>query len=511
MTEHDPMNSGLINEDAFTATVVLEDADEAAKADQAEPSEAMQADVTAEAPRWAGKRLGRFKLLRLLGEGGMGVVIQAQDIHLGRIVALKVLRRQIKGVDDQQRVSQFLREAKSAARIQHPNAAQVYEINEHKGWWYIASEMIEGGTLTQVVKAAGKLSPVQACPLIADAASVLAAAHQAGIIHRDIKPHNLMLTRMGRCKVVDFGLVRVEDPNDPFDFTKQAVGTPQYLPPEAVKRGRPTPAYDVYALAATLYYALTGELPFKAKSTTKMASLHAKAPRPDARDLNPDCSPRLAELIQQGMAVDPDERPTAADFAAALRVENIGSDYDPATLVQSAKAAHPGDPNASASGISALPLSGTQPQSTGALASHDSTQLGVHTAQREQRKTKRTAAIVAAAAVVVALVGYVVVQQFGGPATTSDAEAFAQRFPNAPAAYGTRAPGTAPPAVATLDAPSFSWVGQREPGNNAYVASTDGNSAYPIDHPAALLIRADLATFYETRADAERAGKTIIE
>lgn len=508
MSGIDPTSSGLLNEDAFTETVVINN-----DSDLEEPKQPELDPTTppSTGPRWAGKRLGRFKLLRLLGEGGMGVVIQAQDIHLGRIVALKVLRKQIKGVDDHQRVSQFLREAKSAAQIQHPNAAQVYEINEHKGWWYIASEMIEGGTLTQIVKAAGKLTPVQACPLIADAASVLAAAHQAGIIHRDIKPHNLMLTRMGRCKVVDFGLVRVEDPNDPFDFTKQAVGTPQYLPPEAAKRGRPTPAYDVYALAATLYYALTGQLPFQAKSISKMAALHAQAPRPDARDHNPECSERLAELIKLGMAIDPAQRPTVADFATALRVESIGSDYDPATLVQAAKAAHPGDAHASASGISALPLSGTPSQGTGALGMSRSGSQTVDP-RPHVRWSWRTRIIAATVAIgVVILAGLSIYQWIDSPPTASDRAAFEDRFPNAPTGYGTRAPGTAPPAATPIDPPAFSWAGQLDPGHNQYVASIDGNRAYPIDHPAALFIRADLATFFATQKDAERSGKTVME
>ena len=266
MTTFDPHDIGLEDERAFSETVSFEES-ETVPIEDAEHPDHVQ-DITPpkkdmQRPDWVGKRLAHFRLLRPLGHGGMGMVIQAQDINLGRIVALKVLRKQIKGMDDYQRVDQFLREARAAAQLEHPNAAHIYEINQCNGWWYIATEMIEGGTLWQIVQAAGHLAPEQACPLIADAASVLAAAHQLGIIHRDIKPQNLMLTRKGRCKVVDFGLVRVNDPNDPFDFAKRAVGTPDYMPPEATKQAEATPAYDVYSLGASLYYTLAGKPPFK--------------------------------------------------------------------------------------------------------------------------------------------------------------------------------------------------------------------------------------------------------
>ncbi|MHC4150848.1 MAG: serine/threonine-protein kinase [Planctomycetota bacterium] len=197
-------------------------------------------------PNWAGKKLGHFKLMRLIGEGKMGRVIQSQDINLQRIVALKILNKRIPGVDEQQRVLQFLREARAAAKLEHPNVVRIYEINQHDGWWYIAMEMLEGKNLRTIVKAAGPLAQPRACTLIADASNALAAAHELGIIHRDIKPTNLMLTRSGRCKLTDFGLVRLDDPNDPFDFTDKAVGSPQFMAPEMINRenplNRPTPA-----------------------------------------------------------------------------------------------------------------------------------------------------------------------------------------------------------------------------------------------------------------------------
>ena len=124
----------------------------------------------------------------------MGMVIQALDIHLQRLVALKVLRKRIAGLDEAKRVEQFLREARGAALIEHPNVVRIYEINQHAGWWYIAMEMVDGENMKQVVSAIGRLPPDRACPLIADAATALAVAHELAIIHRDVKPTNLMIT-----------------------------------------------------------------------------------------------------------------------------------------------------------------------------------------------------------------------------------------------------------------------------------------------------------------------------
>ena len=162
--------------------------------------------------------MGHFKLLRLIGQGAMGMVIQAEDINLRRIVALKVLRKQLTtGEKGKKAVEQFLREARAAAALEHPNIVRVFEINQHAGWWYIAMEMVEGNSLQAIVKATGCLPPMRACPIIADAAQGLEAAHELGMIHRDIKPGNILVSRNGRGKLTDFGLVRIEDPSDPDD------------------------------------------------------------------------------------------------------------------------------------------------------------------------------------------------------------------------------------------------------------------------------------------------------
>jgi len=278
---------GLANEAEFEASLISDIDMELVHAETeiTEPIEAPQKkDKPAPAvkrPAWAGKILGHFKLLRLIGEGKMGRVIQAQDINLQRIVALKILRKRIPGMAEQGRVRQFLREARAAAQIEHPNVVRIFEINEHDGWWYIAMEMLEGENLRDLIKATGPLALNRACTLIADAATALAIAHDLGIIHRDIKPTNLMLTRHGRCKLTDFGLVRLGDPNDPFDFTNKAVGSPQFMAPEVISRLEQTPAIDIYSLGATLYYILAGKPPYTGGKLEEILKKHLDAPVPD--------------------------------------------------------------------------------------------------------------------------------------------------------------------------------------------------------------------------------------
>ncbi len=510
MIDPDPHEIGLADSNEFSESLLDLDPEETAICGPEDQTRVIGVDEGVH--KWIGKKLGHFKLLRPLGEGGMGMVVQAMDTNLDRIVALKVLRKRIKGMDDDRSVRQFLREARAAAKLDHPNAAHIYEINEHMGWWYIASEMIEGGTLEQVVKSAGKLPPAAACPLIADAASLLTVAHRLNIIHRDIKPHNLMLTRDGRCKVVDFGLVRWEDPNDPFDFTRRAVGTPHYLPPEAEPGCEPTGAYDIYSLGATLYYALTGQPPFKGTKLKEIVEQHRHAPRPDPRDLNPECSERLALLVQRALAIDPDKRPTATDLAASLRLENVGLSVDPASLVidphTAARAA--AENRSGLTGLSGA-LTGSSTQRTHMLSSSGQTLVLTRARPLIWMWIVRIAAVLLIL-FAVAAAGKWAVDSYRQSRTNSQAlpaEAFTERFPDAPESYGTRPPGqfAAPPAQ--LKPPPFSWVGRVDPDENQFVSSQLGQTAYPLDHPLAGLIPAAQVEFYADASAVRAAGKQL--
>lgn len=525
MNDRPPDETGLLGEDRFSDSLAGLDTSTPDTSTPARPDDADESDVieleaavpddarAAPKPRkWEGKRMGHFKLLRLLGEGAMGMVVQAMDTNLDRIVALKILRKRIDGMDQQQGVKQFLREARAAAKIDHPNVAHIYEINEHDGWWYIATEMIEGGTLQQVVQAAGQLPPSAAAPLIADAASALSVAHTVKIIHRDVKPHNLMLTRDGRCKLVDFGLVRLEDPNDPFDFTSRAVGTPHYLPPESADRRAPTTKYDIYSLGATLYYALAGRPPFTADSIPDIVKLHRTAPRPDVREVNPACSEHLAGLVQRAMAIDPDERPNAKRFASELRVESIGSHTDLASLVADPAALQASGLLDSAAGITGF--------TEAVIGSASSTQADPHATQPLITPAStpawtwigRVAAAVVVAGALIAGGGWLVHRALQAltPQHAADAEAFRDLFPDAPESYGLRPAGQFPVA-ASPPAPAFGWRGRVDPGAAKFVAAAAGRHAYPVDHVWAGLIAPDRAEFFADRAAAVAAGKTPVE
>jgi len=378
-------------------------------------------------------------------------------------------------------VEQFLREARGAAQIEHPNVVRIYEINQHAGWWYIAMEMVDGENIDRVVTAAGPLPPARACPLIADAASALAVAHGLGIVHRDVKPTNLMITRGGRCKLTDFGLVRSSDPNDPFDFTDRSVGTPKFMAPELIRRQDVTPAVDVYSLGATLYYTLTGSPPYVGKTVTDILRQHVAAAIPDVREKAPECPASLALLVQRTMAKDPAVRPTAADFAAALAAETIawrteGSGVSSTVLIQG---------------------SGLLPGGSGALPAR---------APARMWRSWRVWAIGAAMLFTAALVAVWYLGRGPEPKGLDrrPVARLAERFPHAPETYGVLPPGeTFATAPLPAEAPAFSWVGKVDTAGLQYVVSKRGRWYYAIDDPVAQLIRMEDFVGYRTAEEAE--------
>lgn len=509
LDDPDKAQAGLEDEAAFEGSLISEsiidlqpvEGGESSLAPSEAPPETPPAE-TGRQPAWAGRMLGHFKLLRRLGSGAMGMVVQAMDVNLQRIVALKILRKRIRGADQQKRVEQFLREARAAAQIEHPNVVRIHEINQHGGWWYIAMEMLEGETLSRVVRATGPLPPERACPLLADAATALSVAHELGIVHRDVKPANLIIGRNGRCKLTDFGLVRLNDPNDPFDFTNKSVGTPQFIAPEMILRREPTPALDVYSLGATLYYALVGRPPYTGKKIDDIIDQHLKAPPPDLLRELPECPASLARLVQRAMAKDPAERPTAADFAAALTAEAI------------AWRAEETEALGSGSGVVG-PASGQGEAPTGRAKVTADAPTVILPAPRPGRPALSFRSVWAliglACPVIVALWALTVF--LGGPRhpgepAAPDAAGLAQRFAGAPETYGVLPPGAIPkPAGAAAEPPPFSWVGKVNTTDLRFAASRRGRHFYPIDDPRAALIRLEDFVGYKTAAQAVSDGK----
>jgi len=502
--EPDIEQGGSADEAEFEASLIADADVELTEAEtkivEAEkgPSKGKEEAPAGKQPAWAGKVLGHFKLLRLLGEGKMGRVIQAKDINLQRIVALKILRKRIPWLKDSERVRQFLQEARAAAQIEHPNVVRIYEINQHDGWWYIAMEMLEGENIRRLVSATGPLRADRACRLLADAAAGLAVAHSLGIIHRDVKPTNLMLTRHGRCKVTDFGLVRLDDPSDPFDLEGKIVGSPPFIAPEVISRGEQTAAIDIYSLGATLYYALTGKAPYSGKELKQILRKHLEAPVPDIRRLLPGCSASLASLVGRAMAKEPSERPTATDFAAALRAEVI--------MWQSE---HPGNGTPGGSGVAAVATDSTvlvSPEPVGGAVAGG----GLESAARILRSRRTWAAAAVAAGLIVAVV--ILLSLFGrggGVEPAPEIVDLGKYFPGAVETYGVLPPGARCEAAeaGTDEPPGFSWVGKVDTTGRLFAASKSGRYFYAIDDPDAALIRTEDLITYQTAAEARADGR----
>ena len=275
-------------------------------------------------PSWMGKRVGRFRLVGLLGQGAMGRVFRAEDTMLRRQVALKVLPKTIKRGQRTVEAEKLIREARAVASLEHPNIVQVYEVNEVGGVYYIAMELVEAGSLRDLVEGQGPIDYLRVCQLGAESAEALAHAHQSGIVHRDVKPANLLLARTGRVKVADFGLARVEDPSDLTNFLAESVGTPQFVAPEILQGQAATGKSDMYSLGATLWYLLTGKPPFEAARAEELLHKHINAPLPNLKKLRPDLPDALVRTITTSLAKDPAKRHgNAGQFAAALRVHSI--------------------------------------------------------------------------------------------------------------------------------------------------------------------------------------------
>jgi eukaryotic-like serine/threonine-protein kinase len=264
-----------------------------------------------------GRRLGdRYRLEALLATGGMGEVWAARDLLLGRAVAVKVLGGALAG--DGRAAERLRREARAAARLEHPGIARVLDLGEHDGRPYLVMELLEGESLDARIGRAGPMAPAEAARVVAAVADALEAAHRAGVVHRDVKPGNVFLTAAGEVKVLDFGIASAA--GEAALTTGDLIGTAAYLAPERVLGHRATPAADVYALGVVLYELLAGRRPFEAGSDIELAMAHVNAHPPPLGLVAPATPSSLVAACEQAMAKDPAARPRSADaFAALLR------------------------------------------------------------------------------------------------------------------------------------------------------------------------------------------------
>jgi predicted ATPase len=264
-------------------------------------------------------RLAQYRLLGPAGAGAMGVVHHAIDLDLDRPVAIKLLHDDLPGGPDPALLERFLREARSAAQLTHPNVALVYQVGREDEQVFIVMEWVDGGDLGQAVKRLGALPWREAAAAARDAAAGLAAAHGVGLVHRDIKPSNLMRNRSGQVKLVDFGLARLHEAASELTTTGNILGTPAYLSPEQCRGDSATPLSDQYSLGCTLYHLLTGRPPFAAPNMAALLQGHLSEPLPDPRPEAPDVPAALLRVLKRATAKRPQDRfPDCARLAQAL-------------------------------------------------------------------------------------------------------------------------------------------------------------------------------------------------
>lgn len=270
--------------------------------------------------RLAGQMLGRYKVLSILGQGGMGVVWRGHDDKLKRDAALKIMTRSgkhnesIGGVS----VELFMQEARAVAKLQHPAVVSIYEVAEDQGQVFLALELMEGGTLKEYVEQNGPIPPKQLFAWLVGPAKALALAHERGIIHRDIKPGNLMFDEHGHLKLMDFGLADVAYEEASERVRGKAVGSLGWIAPETARGKGNTAASDIFGMGLVMMYALRGKPWLHEKSRSKLIALHRNPPEPDFDSIE-GLTANAEQMIRRCLATEPSERfASAQELTRAL-------------------------------------------------------------------------------------------------------------------------------------------------------------------------------------------------
>lgn len=276
----------------------------------------------------------RYRIDRRLATGGMGSVYVATDERLGREVAVKLLKEEL--ADDERFVERFRREARAAGALTHPNVANVYDFAQHDGHHYIVMELVRGDDLARVLREQGPLGAERSARITAQIASALHHAHSAGLVHRDIKPPNVIVGEDDRVKVTDFGIARAIG-DSTLTATGSVLGTAHYISPEQASGTEIGPATDIYSLGIVLYEMLTGSLPFTGDSAVAVAMRHVSDDVPPPSELNPDVPSALDDAVGTATAKDPARRfADAATMGAAVEAAVAGDGSAPSTAVMAA-------------------------------------------------------------------------------------------------------------------------------------------------------------------------------
>jgi len=279
-------------------------------------------------------RIGSYGLGEALGSGGTSSVFRAVHLESGHEVALKILPSYM--ARNPTVLKRFVGEVRSAESLQHPNIVSIYDRGSEDGRYYLVLEYVEGGDLHDYVQRRGPLPVDEAVGLIAQAARGLEYAASRGVVHRDVKPSNLLRTPLGEVKITDLGLaVRPEAEDERVTREGTTVGTVDYMAPEQARDSRATSVRsDIYSLGCTLHYLLTGRPPFPGGDLTEKLTKHARTPAPDVRERRPDVPPAIADALQRMLAKRPEDRYASyAELLAALGVPNRDGSASSVALV----------------------------------------------------------------------------------------------------------------------------------------------------------------------------------
>jgi len=253
----------------------------------------------------------RYQLLQKVGSGGMADVFRARDSMLERYVAIKVLRADYTGSRSFQ--ERFRQEARAAANLSHPNIVTVHDFGLDRGQLFIVMEHVPGSDLKTLIRQRGRFSIEEAIPLIVQACAGIGYAHRAGLVHCDVKPHNILVTPDKRLKVTDFGIARALATIHPSERSSVVWGSPQYFSPEQAAGEPPSPASDVYSLGVVLYEILTGSLPFNAATPEELGRMHLDARPHPIHEYLPDIPPTLEQIVEKVLSKEPSARYRTAD------------------------------------------------------------------------------------------------------------------------------------------------------------------------------------------------------
>lgn len=247
----------------------------------------------------------RYEIISLVGQGGMADVYKAKDTILNRIVAIKLLREKLN--EDAMTLVRFQREASAASRLSHPNVVDIYDVGEYQGMHYIVMEYVRGNTLKQLIKKREALDVDEALHIMTQLTSAVDHAHKHNIIHRDIKPQNVLMKSDGTVKITDFGIAVAND-NVQLTLNNAVMGSAHYLAPETAQGKDSTPQVDIYSLGIVFYELLTGSVPFHGKTPTEIAVKHLREPIPYVRDFNPKIPQSVENIILKATAKNPYDR-----------------------------------------------------------------------------------------------------------------------------------------------------------------------------------------------------------